>query len=384
MSEQADRGVPEEGGLLDWLEKRLNLVDLFSILTGFGLFYGEVDTRKPLREALAEAGERPNASYTRGLRILGLVTVVLLLVEGLSGLLLALYYLPTIEGAHTSIGTIMRDVHFGGLIHQVHYWGAQLLIAVLILRLLRFFVQRVYEPPRELFWVLAVLLLLVVFHADMSGRVLPWTSTAYWSGVRALEILQAVPIYGDVTSFVLGAEVGTLTDLTLLRSYMLHIMLLPGLALGLVYLHFSGIRRLGLREMKRETPRTGRLSMEGHILNLAILTVVVVGVLVSLAVLLPTNYEPEADPYSTVPGIGPAWYLLAPFGFLELTSFLPRWVGGLSIFLGFTAFILAPFLLRRRRRDDSHSVLADPWILAAGVLVFVLWLALTLYGSQVV
>lgn len=370
----------EDRGLLGWLSRRLNLTEIFSLLTSYGLFYAEVDNRKPLREALAEALARPSPSYAGGPRILGLIVVVLLAIEGVTGALLALYYLPTPDSAHGSLGVILRDVDFGWLIHQAHFWGAQLLIAVLVVRLVRFFVQRVYQPPRELFWVLAALLLLVSLHADLSGRILPWTADAYWAGVRSLEIVRAVPIYGTVCIFLLGAQEMSISALTLIRAYVVHVAILPAAALVLIYLHFSAVRRVGLTTAAGETYHAGPRLLRRHLVNMAILFVVTFGLVVSLAMLAPITYEPEADPFSTVPGVGPPWYLLAPFGFLELTSgVLPQWLAGLLLFGGFTVFLAVPFVDRPRARPGSRWL-----VLSVAAVVAALWIALSFYGARVV
>jgi quinol-cytochrome oxidoreductase complex cytochrome b subunit len=304
---------------------------------------------------------------------------VLLGVEAITGVLLSFYYLPTPESAHASVGTIMRDVHFGWLVHQVHFWGAQLLIAILIVRLLRFLVARVFDPPRELFWVLGAMLLLVCFHIDMSGRILPWTADAYWSGVRALEIVQSVPIYGHAAAFVLGVEETAVSSLTLIRAYVMHVGVLPAMALVLIYLHFSSVRRVGLTGTG-EIRYAGHHLLKRHAINLALLVVLILGVLVSLAILTPTTYEPEADPFSTLPGVGPAWYLLAPFGFLELTSAaLPQWFAGLLLFFAFMVFLVLPFLRLGGRRGATGTV-----SLVVTLVLLVAWLALTFYGAQVV
>ncbi|MCP4659452.1 MAG: hypothetical protein GY856_28930 [bacterium] len=369
----------ERTGILDWLSRRLNLTEIFSLLTSFGLFYAEVDNRKPLPEALGEALGRPSQSYARGPRILGLIVVILIAVEILTGGLLALYYLPTPESAHASVSTILRHVSFGWFVHQVHFWGAQLLVAVLILRLIRFLVQGVYRAPRELVWVCGALLLLVCFHADLTGRILPWTSGAYWSGVRALEIIAAVPLYGDVGMFLIGGDEASISELTLIRSYILHIGLLPALAVLFIYLHFSTVRRIGLSEIAGEVKEVGSDFLRNHLANMAILLVLVIGVLVTLAVLVPTPFLAEADPYSTVPGVGPPWYLLAPFGFLELSSaVLPSWAAGTVLLLVFSAFVVLPLLDRSRPRRG-----ASPLTLGLAVVAVVVWIGFTFYGARV-
>ncbi len=368
----------DESGLLGWLGRRLNLTEIFSLLTSYGLFYAEVDTRKPLREALGEALEKPSPSYARGPRIFGLVVVVLLAVEALTGILLSLYYVPSPESAHSSLGTILLDVQFGWLVHQVHFWGSQLLIAVLVVRLVRFFLAGVYRAPRELFWVFGALLLLVAFHADLTGRVLPWTSAAYWSGIRSLEIVAAVPIYGDVAAYLLGGGETVISSLTLIRFYVLHVLFLPAAALVLIYLHFSSVRRVGLTERAGEARYTGRRLLQRHLTNLAILLVVVFGILVSLAILAPTIYPPAADPFTNQPGVGPPWYLLASFGFLEMTSgVVPQPVAGLLLFLGYMVFLAVPFLVRPIGK--SRQAVA----VAVAAVALAAWVYFTWYGARI-
>lgn len=369
----------ERSGILDWFSRRLNLTEIFSLLTSYGLFYAELDTRKHLREALDEALERPVVSYGRWPRVLGLIVVVLIGLEILTGALLSLYYLPTPQTAHASLGTILRDVNFGWFVHQIHFWGAQLLIAVLIVRILRFFVQGVYRSPRELVWVFAALLLLVCFHLDMTGRVLPLTETAYWSSVRALEVVNAVPIYGSLMLFLAGGAEMSVSELTLLRFYILHVAILPVAAVTLIYLHFSTIRRIGLTQASGDTKRVGRAALRNHLVNLAIILTLLFALLVTLAVLTPLPFQREADPYATVPGVGPPWYLLAPFGFLELTSgVLPQWVAGLVLFLAFSAFLALPFLDRSRQGRRRR------WLVAGiAFMVLVAWVVLTIYGARV-
>ncbi len=369
----------EKKSWLDWWSRRLNVAEIFSLLTSYGLFYAELDGRKPFREALAEALEKPAPSYGRWPRVLGLVVVVLLGLEIVTGGLLALYYLPTPQAAHASVGSILRDVQFGRLIHQVHFWGAQALIALLVLRLARFFVQRLYRAPRELVWVFGALLLLVCLHSDLTGRFLPWTDSAYWSSVRALEIVGAVPLYGSVVHFLIGGGGALVSELTLIRFYVLHVAVLPMLAVALVYLHFSTVRRVGLSEVGDEASLRGRDALRDHLVNLGIVLAMLFGLLGSLAVLAPESFGGAADPWSTVPGARPPWYLLAPFGLLELTSgFVPRPLAGALLFLVFTAFVALPFLHRpaggERRRILSVAI-------AAGAVLA--WVLLTLYGARV-
>jgi len=365
--------------VLDWLSDRLNLTEIFSLLTSYGLFYAELDTSKPLREALADAARRPMRSYARWPRGLGLMVVVLMAIELVTGGLLALYYLPTPESAHASLGTMLRDVHFGWFVHQIHFWGAQLLVVVLIVRLLSFYLRRVYSPPRELTWVFAALLLLVCLHLDLTGRVLPMTANAFWSAVRSLEVVAAVPLYGPLAIFLLGGEQTFVSDLSLIRFYVLHVAVLPIVAVTLIYLHFSGVRRVGLSMLGEDRPRVGGTQMRMHVANLAIVLALLFGLLVSLAVLVPVPFQVAADPYSTPPGVRPPWYLLASFGFLEWTSgVLPQWIAGGLLLLGFLTFIVVPFVDRVRPGGKGRALR-----LSLAILAVLAWILFTLYGARV-
>ncbi len=369
----------EKPSVLDWFSRRLNLTEIFSLLTSYGVYYGELDSRKPLKEALAEARERPVALYGRWPRILSLIAVVLLGLEVLTGCLLALYYLPTPESAHPSLGTILRDVHFGSFVHQMHFWGGQLLILVLMVRVVRNFLGGFYLPPKELIWVFSALLLLVAFHLDLTGRALPMTDQGYWSTVRALEILGWVPIYGPLSYFLIGGEGAFITELTLIRFYVLHVAVLPIVAVILIYMHFSSVRRVGVGgDTAQRSVQPARV-IRGQLLTLGIILTLVFGLLVTLAVLTPKPFHREADPFATVPGIGPPWYLLAPFGFVEwMPEWVPSWLSGLILFVAFMAFLSIPFLHRSPKGTRGRRLAVAFW-----VLVMLGWVAFSVYGARV-
>ncbi|HUK64109.1 MAG TPA: cytochrome b N-terminal domain-containing protein, partial [Dongiaceae bacterium] len=238
------RRLPMRWAVVEWLEQRLNLTEIFSIVTNFGIVYTPVDTRKPLREAMAELASTPIVSYARWPQVLGLLTALLFALEAVTGVLLAFYYHPTSEGAYASTAGIVRDVPLGWFVHQMHSWGAYLLIAVVVLRVLRFFWDRLYTAPREMLWLTAVMLMWVVLQLDFTGRLLPYDVKSYWSAMRGLEIVCSQPVVGPFISFVLGGHV--ITENVLLRCYVLHVVVLPVLYLIGLYLTFASMRRIGL------------------------------------------------------------------------------------------------------------------------------------------
>ena len=360
--------------LVRWIEERFNLTEIFSFLTNFGLFPTELDTRLPLSQALDEALRRPLPSYARWPRVLGVLSFLLFLFLAITGVMLAFYYQPTASEAFASVTSIVRDVSFGWFVHQAHRWGAHLLLLMLLARVVRFYFQGLYKTPREALWILAVLIFLVATHADLTGRLLPWDGRGYWTSVRALETLYAVPILGPAFAFLVGGP--SIDALVLTRFYILHVFVLPALLLVLFFLNFSSVRRVGLSPLPGATP-AGAAVFRAHLYNLLILTVLAAGALITLATLLPTPYGAPADPYVTVTGARPPWYLLAPHALLEsLPRFLPAFIRGLLVLAFLGVVLLLPFIDRAPWQPAGRRRLA----IGLGVAVIVLTLLLTWQG----
>ncbi len=367
---------PDRRSLIAWLEERFNVTEMFSFLTNFGLFPSEVDTSKPLRDAVRQALERPMPSYARWPRVLGILSVLLFAFLAITGVMLAFYYQPTPAEAHESVTFIARDVSFGWFIHQVHGWAATVFLLILLMRAWRFFFQGLYKPPREALWVVALLTFLVATHSDLTGRLLSWDSGGYWTAVRAVEMLYSLPALGPLFAFTIGGV--DVDALVLVRFYFLHVALLPALLLVLFYLHFSGVRRVGLSLLTGEAP-TGAGVYRVYLFNLLILAVLILGGLVTLATLVPAPFDDAADPFSTPRGARPPWYLLASHGFLEIfPSFVPRWIRALLLEMILLGSILLPFIDRSEGRKARERLLA----IGLGVVVLCLWLLFTWYGYR--
>jgi quinol-cytochrome oxidoreductase complex cytochrome b subunit len=370
-----DKPDAGKGAILNWFENRINLTELFALFTSIGLFYVDVDTQKPLRPAVREALAKPMASYARWPRVLGPLAVLFFLFQGVSGVLLAFYYRASPSEAYESLRFILRDVHFGWLLHQVHRWGGQLLVAILILRMVRFFVEGIYKKPRELLWVSAALLLLVATHADFTGRLLTWNQISYWSTVRGVELFFTLPVIGPLLAFFVGGQ--EITGATLSRFYFLHIVVLPALILLLFYINFASVRRIGLLTTDAESSDVkGRQQYRDYLYNLVILVVLILGVLVSLAVLQPVPFRPEIDLFSTPVGIQPAWYLLASHTLAEALAGVPDFIKGTLLLALLLLVVFWPFV----DRSPGRSWRERAPILAFGVVALLLWFFLTIYG----
>jgi ubiquinol-cytochrome c reductase cytochrome b subunit len=354
---------------VDWIDARLNLSELFSFLTHFGLIYTPVDTKRPLRDVLQQVRTTPLESYARWPHILGLLTALLFGLEAVSGIMLAFYYQPTALSAYDSTRSIVRDVTLGWLVHHVHMWGSYLLVGVVLVRLIRLFWDGLYQAPREILWFAAVALAWLVIQLDFTGLLLPWDEQSYWSAVRGLEIVWALPIVGPLLSALVGGH--TMSEDVLNRFYVLHIIVLPMLYLTFVYVTFATMRRVGLSRVGGVAPKL--TTFRRHASDLLIITLLLFAGLVTLSTLMPFHFHGGADPYRTPKGTLPPWYMLAPYALFQLP--IPKWISGLGLLATAFSIPFLPAILRasKYRIDDKR-------LRMAGLAVFGLWLALTLVG----
>jgi quinol-cytochrome oxidoreductase complex cytochrome b subunit len=365
-------GKDRSGGWLQWLERRVNLSEIFSFITSFGAVYTPIDSQRPIREVIHDVAKQPVSVYAHWPRVLGLVIAILFALQAITGILLAFYYQATPESAFESTRIVVRDVTFGWLIHQVHSWGAYLLVAALVIRLLRLFWDGLYRAPRELMWMSALGLVWIAWMSDFTGQLLPWDNSSYWTVVRGIEVIQALPGIAPVFSFIIGGSHVEADMLT--RFYVMHVLVFPILFVLFLYFTFATIRRVGLSPSPGAD--AGRsTSFRTHIYTAIILTVLAFGILVTLAVLLPFPFLSQADPYATPAGTTPPWYLLAPYAVLE-RGLGPAWIKGLlliGIGLGvalFPLFLRGEATVRNLRRARL-----------VGGIVFLVWIALTAVGA---
>ena len=207
---------------LDWLEERSGLVGA----TKYFLF------RKVPRD-------------TNWFHTLGSATLTAFIVQAVTGVVLAFYYKPSPNEAYSSIQYITNDLTLGWLVRGMHRWGASVFIILLFLHMGRVFLFGAYKYPRELNWLLGVMLLVLAMLEGFTGYLLPWDQTAYWATVVGINLNATAPFAGPFLSDFLrgGQEIGTET---LSRFYSLHMLLLPGGLIGLILLHLYLVIRLGV------------------------------------------------------------------------------------------------------------------------------------------
>src|SRR3954451_9383372 len=182
---------------------------------------------------------------TNWFHTLGSATLTAFLVQLVTGVILAMYYKPSPSEAHSSIDHITHDVTFGWLVRGMHKWGASVFIILMFMHMGRVFLFGAYKYPRELNWIVGVLLLATGLFEGLTGYLLPFDQTAYWATVVAININGTAPFVGPYLASLLrgGAEIGP--D-TLARFYSLLRRLVPGALMGLIGLHLYLVVRLGV------------------------------------------------------------------------------------------------------------------------------------------
>ncbi|MGB2963734.1 MAG: cytochrome b N-terminal domain-containing protein [Anaerolineales bacterium] len=207
--------------IFTWLDERLDLTGIYNTI---------LDRKVP----------KVNWWFT-----LGSASLFLGLLQGITGILLSVYYVPTPDHAYDSITYIMTGVQFGWLIRGLHHWGASLLILTAFIHMLRVFFYGAYKYPREFTWITGVVLLIGALGMGFTGYLLPWNQRSYWATTVGTEIAGTVPVVGNFILRVLRG--GTdLSAVTLSRFFSLHIWFFPALIITAVLTHLYLVIRLGI------------------------------------------------------------------------------------------------------------------------------------------
>jgi len=184
-------------------------------------------------------------TYTLGL---GLISLFLFLILTITGILLMIYYTPSIPpaipNAYLSIKDLEFAVTFGRILRNVHRWAAHAMVAVVFLHMCRVFYTAAYKPPREFNWVIGCFLFLITLGLSFTGYLLPWDQLSYWAITVGTNIASYAPVIGSKIKYLLlgGNVIGATT---LLRFYVLHCIILPVLAFLLIFIHIWRVRKDG-------------------------------------------------------------------------------------------------------------------------------------------
>jgi menaquinol-cytochrome c reductase cytochrome b subunit len=229
-----DRSLEVGQTVVDWTEDRTGIVTMIEHF---------------LYEPVPKRG--------KWLYTLGSATLFLITLQFLTGILLLFYYVPTTDHAWNSIYYMMNDVYMGWLVRGIHFWSANILVVVIGLHMLRTFFSGAYKAPREINWVIGVVLILLVTVLAFTGYALRWDAEGFWAWEVGVKIGSYSPFVGDyMATFLLGGD--TAGPATLSRVFALHVWLLPAALAPLIGIHLYLLRRHG--EFGSEFEYSKRLS----------------------------------------------------------------------------------------------------------------------------
>ena len=297
-----------------------------------------IDYRLPVFTFLHhELHEYPTPRNLNYLWNFGSLAGIVLVIMIVTGIVLAMHYVPTAGGAFNSVEHIMRDVNYGWLIRFVHTSGASMFFAAVYIHIFRGLYYGSYKAPRELLWILGVVILLLMMATAFFGYTLPWGQMSFWGATVITNLFSAIPLVGDsiVTWFSGGFGIG---NPTLNRFYALH-YLLPFVIVAVVLLHLVALHRFGSNNPDGIDTKEPRDTLPFHPYYTAKdLFGLVVFLLVYAwfvfyepnALLNPDNSIP-ANPGVTPAHIVPEWYLLPYYAILRS---IPNKLLGVSAMAG--------------------------------------------------
>jgi cytochrome b6 len=297
----------------------------------------------------------------------GGICLFLFIIQVITGILLLLYYKPTMDSAYESIQFIMSQVKFGWLIRSVHSWTANILIGAIFIHMFSAFFMKAYRPPRDLTWITGFFLLLLFMFFGFSGYLLPWNELSFFATRVGTDIAGTLPLIGKtLKTFILGGP--DVSGATITRFFWLHIAILPFFTLVFLGLHILLVQILGmskpigLSEAKvREVPFFPNFILKDALGWMLILTLVGI-----LCVFFPWELGKKADIFATTPlGIRPEWYFTFMFTTLKLVPAHFLFVEGemLAIFgflIGGLIWLLVPYLDRKagmEKKSPGFSLL---------------------------
>ena len=213
------------------------------------------DDRLQIAGSIRDAAEHPVPRRTASWwYVFGSAALVVFLLQLVTGILLALVYVPSAGEAWSSLQALNHDVALGWFIRALHGWGSNFMVAVVLIHMVQVFLFGAYKFPRELTWIVGVFLLLMTLGMAFSGQVLRFDQDAYWGLGIGASISSRIPIIGPAAvKLLLGGPI--IAGATLSRFFALHVFVIPGTLIGLVCLHLLMVLKLGINEW----PMPGRL-----------------------------------------------------------------------------------------------------------------------------
>ena len=355
---EAEIGTPK-GGFLQWIDDRFPFT-------------------KTMKYHITEyyASKNFNVWY-----VFGVLALVVLVNQLLTGVFLTMNYKPSAAEAFASVEYIMRDVEWGWLIRYMHSTGASFFFLVVYLHMFRAMLYGSYKKPRELIWIIGMLIFFVLMAEAFAGYLLPWGQMSYWGAQVIISLFGAIPVVGDaIVEFIRGDY--SISDITLNRFFALHVIALPLTLIGLVFVHIVALHEVGsnnpdgidIKANKGDdgVPLDGVAFHPYHTSKDLVAIIVFLMIFCSVIFFAPdmggyflehANFEP-ANLLATPEHIAPVWYFTPFYAILRA---VPDKLWGAMLMGG---AVMLPLFLPWLDRSRVKSIRYRGWIYKSSLACF--------------
>ena len=326
--------------------------------------------------------------------VFGVLSMVVLVMQLFTGIFLTMNYKPSAAEAFASVEYIMRDVEWGWLIRYLHSTGASFFFIVVYLHMFRAMLYGSYKKPRELVWIIGMLIFVVLMAEAFAGYLLPWGQMSYWGAQVIISLFGAIPVVGDgIVEFIRGDY--SISDITLNRFFALHVIAMPLALVGLVFVHIVALHEVGsnnpdgidIKKLKDEkgVPLDGVAFHPYHTSKDLVAIIVFLMIFSAVVFFAPemggyflehANFEP-ANLRATPEHIAPVWYFTPFYAILRA---VPDKLWG---FILFGTSVILPLFLPWLDRSRVRSIRYRGWLYKMALTLFTIsFLALGWLGVQ--
>jgi ubiquinol-cytochrome c reductase cytochrome b subunit len=342
-----------------------------------------INDRFPLSETIRYHATEYYASKNFNIwYVFGVLAIVVLVIQLVTGIFLTMNYKPSADEAFASVEYIMRDVDWGWLIRYMHSTGASFFFIVVYLHMFRAMLYGSYKKPRELIWIIGMLIFFVLMAEAFAGYLLPWGQMSYWGAQVIISLFGAVPVIGEtLVEYIKGDY--SISDITLNRFFALHIVLLPLALIALVFVHIVALHQVGsnnpdgveIKDYKDENgiPLDGVAFHPYHTSKDLVAIIVFLIIFASVVFFAPdmggyflehANFEP-ANTMVTPEHIAPLWYFTPYYAILRA---VPNKLWGAILM---AAAVLLPLFLPWLDRCRVKSIRYRGWFYRTALALFV-------------
>ena len=343
-----------------------------------------IDARFPYSETMREHITEYYASKNFNIwYVFGVLAMVVLVIQLLTGIFLTMNYKPSSAEAFSSVEYIMRDVEWGWLIRYMHSTGASFFFVVVYLHMFRAMLYGSYKKPRELIWIIGMLIFIVLMAEAFAGYLLPWGQMSYWGAQVIISIFGAIPFVGEALVEIIRGDY-SISDITLNRFFALHVIALPLALIALIFVHIVALHEVGSNnpdgiEIKDHKNEEG-IPVDGvafHPYHTSKDLVAIIAFLMIFSVVVffapdmggyfleYANFE-KANPSATPEHIAPVWYFTPYYAILRA---VPDKLGG-AIAMGLS--VLLPLFFPWLDRSKVKSIRYRGWIYKTSLSLFVI------------